>query len=288
MSVANKHHPLDLAYAPSLTAKHVEQSRAHWDDASARTRGQLRCDLDVAYGPAPSQRLDVFHPSLSPEQRSKGIMIFIHGGYWRAMDKRNNSFVAQVICAQGYTAVIPNYALCPQNTIEGIVQELLACCAWTYRNATQMGSRADSITISGHSAGGHLAAMMLAARFDWVAEDLPQDLLKAGLSISGLYDLRPHARAPFLRNDIALHTPSAIRKVSPIHYTAPRATLYTVVGALEPKGFFEQDASIARAWGKQVRTCAPLPNHDHFTILSALDDPTSAMSRLLEKVVQKK
>jgi arylformamidase len=279
------HHPLDLAYAPSLTALHVDRSRAHWNSASTLARKQLRCNLDVAYGPAALERMDIFHPALHAGQRSKGIMIFIHGGYWRAVDKSDISFVAKAICAQGYTAVLPNYTLCPQNSIEGIVRQLLACCAWTFRNATQLGSRADRIKISGHSAGGHLAAMMLAARFDWMAEDLPADLLKAALSISGLYDLTPHARAPFLREDIQLRTRAAIDKVSPIRYEPPRAALYTVVGALEPSGFFEQDKAIKQLWGKRVKTSSPLPGHDHFTILSALDEPESKMTRLLNTVL---
>ncbi len=285
MSTTSIHHPLDLAYAPSLSALHLERSRAHWEEASKATRARLRCDLDLPYGIAASERMDVFYPNLGAGQRSKGIMIFIHGGYWRAMDKSNNSFVADAICAKGYTAVIPNYTLCPENTIEGIIKQMLACCAWVFRNATQLGSRADRITVAGHSAGGHLAAMMLAARFDWWAPDLPNNLVKAGLSISGLYDLTPHAKAPFLRHDIRLQSRGQIEKVSPVHYAAPRAPLLTVVGQVEPSGFHEQDAIIAAHWGQRVRRSKPLQGHDHFTILSALAEPASAMTKRLQSVL---
>jgi arylformamidase len=286
MPVTPSPHPLDLAYAPTLSALHLERSRAHWEQASVTSRAHWRCDLDLPYGVAASERLDVFYPKLIAGQRSKGIMIFIHGGYWRALDKSNNSFVADAICAKGYTAVLPNYALCPGNTIEGIIKQLLACCAWVFRNATQLGSRADCISVAGHSAGGHLAAMMLAARFDWWAQDLPNNLLKAGLSISGLYDLTPHAKAPFLRSDIRLQSRSQIAKVSPVHYAAPRAPLLTVLGALEPSGFHLQDAQIASQWGNKVKRIKPLLGHDHFTILSALADPASAMTTRLQSVLQ--
>jgi arylformamidase len=236
-----KHHPLDLAYAPRLSSLHLEQSLKQWDSASAATRNALRCQLDLPYGATASETLDVFHPKLRAGERSKGIMIFIHGGYWRAMDKANNSFVAQSICAAGYTAVLPNYALCPATTIEGITKQLLQACAWVYRNATQLGSRADRITVSGHSAGGHLCAMMMAARFDWIASDLPSDLLKAGLAISGLYDLTPHSKAPFLKNDIRLTSAAQVKRVSPVTYAAPRKPIFTVLGAVEPSGFLVQD-----------------------------------------------
>lgn len=286
MSDLQLHHPLDLAYAPRLTALHIDKTMAQWNAASAASRATLECDLDVLYGKGSNETLDIFHPKLAKGKRSKGVMIFIHGGYWRGSDKATNSFVANAICERGYTAILPNYALCPATTIVGITQQMLKACAWVYRNAVSLGSNRDQITISGHSAGGHLTAMMMAAHFELMANDLPENMLKAGLSISGLYDLTPHSKAPFLKDDIRLKTPVAVAKVSPITYLKPRATLHTVYGSLEPSGFADQDKLVKTFWRDAVRTRKALLGHDHFTILSELEDAQSELGQLMGRVLK--
>lgn len=278
--------PLDLAYSPRLTALHLEKSLAQWEAASAAARLSLVGDLDVAYGKETSETLDVFHPKLTKNKPSKGVMIFIHGGYWRAMDKANNSFVARAICDKGYTAVLPNYALCPATTIAAITKQMLKACAWVYRNADLLNSNRNQITVSGHSAGGHLTAMMMAARFECMSSKLPANLIKAGLSISGLYDLTPHSKAPFLKDSIRLNTPAAVAKVSPVTYLPPRAPLYTAYGSLEPTGFAEQDKLLKAQWVGAVHSRKALEGHDHFTILLELENPQSELNKLLARVLK--
>jgi arylformamidase len=274
-------HPLDLAYNPRLSAIDVQASFAHWNEASARTRNTLRCELDVPYGAHPTERLDIFHP----ESRPQALLFFIHGGYWRMLDKKDNSFVANAINRLGATVVLPNYALCPAVRIDDIVMQMVRAAAWVHRHATRLRVRADRLYVAGHSAGGHLATMMLAARFDSFGSDLPVNVFQAGLSISGLYDLRHLAKAPFLRDDIRL-TQSGALKVSPAFMEpATDAPLTTTLGALEPEGFHLQDALLAQRWEAVHQGTVEAPGHDHFTILSELDNPDTPTSRLLADVM---
>jgi carboxylesterase type B len=113
-------------------------------------------------------------------------LVFLHGGYWRALDKSDHSFVAPSLTQQGITVVVPNYALCPAVTIPEIVMQMVKALAWVWRHIDSWGGDASRIHVAGHSAGGHLAAMMLACDWRAYAPDLPPDLVKSVLSVSGL------------------------------------------------------------------------------------------------------
>ena len=134
-----------------------------WDERSHHARASVACTLDLAYGAEPSERLDVF----APRATGAPVLVYIHGGYWRALDKRDQSFVAPPFVAAGAMVVLPNYALCPAVRIEHIVLQLVRALAWVWRHAAEHGGDRSRIVVAGHSAGGHLAAMMLAC--DWPA-----------------------------------------------------------------------------------------------------------------------
>ena len=188
-----------------------------WFDDSARTRERLESTLDVAYGSDATERLDVFHPTRS----GAPVFVYVHGGYWRALDKRDQSFVAQALVHAGAMVVVPNYALCPAVTIEHIALQMVQALAWVYRHAAEYGGDPARIVVGGHSAGGHLAAMLLACDWRSVGADLPPDLVKGALAISGLYELEPLRHTPFLAPDLRLTAQSA-RRLSPALMPAPR------------------------------------------------------------------
>lgn len=248
-----------------------------WARASALTRERSACEIDVAYGEDPSERLDVF---LTPRPRAP-VLVYIHGGYWRALDKRDQSFVAASYANAGAMVVIPNYALCPAVTIDHICLQLARALEWTWRNAARYGGDASRIVVAGHSAGGHLAAMMLACDWAAVAPGLPADLVKGALSISGLFDLEPLRHAPFLAPDLGLDD-AAVQRLSPAGFPAPsHGKLYAVVGGQESQEFIRQNSLIRKAWRPvRVPVCEALPGCNHFTVLHELSDPKARLHRL--------
>lgn len=247
----------------------------HWADASARAYELPGWVCDLAYGEDASERLDV-HPALRP---GAPVLVYIHGGYWRALDKRDQSFVAPPFVDAGAMVVLANHALCPAVGIEQIVLQLVQALAWIYRHAAEHGGDPQRIVVAGHSAGGHLATMLLACDWHAVAPDLPPDLVKSALAISGLYELEPLRHAPFLAADIRLGAASALR-LSPAALPPPRGSLATVVGGDESEEFQRQAALISQAWGARVVAAQRVARRNHMDVLNELADPRSTTHRL--------
>lgn len=253
-----------------------------WVQVSTAARSGQPCTLDVAYGQAPGEKLDVFNGAA----KDAPVMVFIHGGYWRSLDKSDHSFVAPAFTAQGACVVVVNYDLCPAVTIPEITMQMVRALSWVYRNIAKHGGNPKRITVVGHSAGGHLAAMMLACVWKAYAADLPADLVKSALSISGLYDLEPLRHAPNVKDALKL-TPAQVRKASPALLPAPRkGVLYSVAGGIESAEFLRHNLMIQKAWGnKTVPVCEALPGLHHFSVLDALIDPAHRLHGLAQQLI---
>jgi arylformamidase len=237
------------------------------DSEIARERHARR--LDIAYGPSPAETLDVF-----PSPRAAApVLVFIHGGWWRAFDKRDHSFIAPSFTREGAMVVVPNYTLAPSVTIETIAVQLTRALAWVWRHAALYGGDPGRIVVAGHSAGGHLTAMLLSCAWPAVGADLPARLLAGGVSMSGVFDLEPLRQTPLLQADLRL-TPAAVRRTSPALFPAPAVPLYATVGALESEEFLRQNQLIRDAWGEAaVPVCEAIPDAHHFGILDDLIEP---------------
>lgn len=247
-----------------------------WAEASALTRQSAPCVLDIAYGDGPGETLDVFPTPAA----NAPVLVFIHGGYWRSLDKADHSFVAPSFTADGAMVVVPNYALAPAVTLEHITLQMVKALEWTWRHAAEHGGDPSRIVVAGHSAGGHLAAMLLSCRWKQVADDLPAQLLAGALSISGLYDLEPMRHTPFLKDDLQL-TPASVARLSPAFFPRPKGRLYAVVGADESEAFIRQNQLIRDVWGPTaVPVCEPIPRTNHFSILKDLADPDKRLHEL--------
>ena len=243
----------------------------HWLDASVRARARHPDMVEAAYGHAPRERLDIFPATAA----GSPVLVYLHGGYWRALDKRDQSFIAPPFVDAGALVMLPDYTLCPAVSIEHIVRQMVQALAWVYRHASTYGGDPERIVVAGHSAGGHLATMLLACDWNTVAPDLPADLVKAALSVSGLYELEPLRHAPFLAADLALTKESA-RCLSPTALPAPRGSLVTIVGGEESEEFLSQAVLISKAWGpRTVIAAESVPKRNHMDVLYELSDPSS-------------
>ncbi len=250
-----------------------------WAERSAHTRSTLPCTLDVPYGDDASETLDLFGPSLA---HRAPVLVYIHGGYWRGLDKRDHSFVAEPFVQRGALVVLPNYALAPAVSLRHIVLQMVRALAWVYRNIATHGGDPGRIVVAGHSAGGHLATMMLACRWRDFAADLPPRLVQAAVSVSGLYELEPLRHAPFLAPDLKLSADEA-RALSPSLMPPPRhGHLAAFVGGDESAEFRRQAQAILQAWGDGVVTvCETVPGRHHMNVLHALPEPGARLHTLV-------
>lgn len=263
---------------------------AAWAAASEQARKSLPAMLDVRYGHGDGETLDIFPAARKPGQPLAPVVVFIHGGYWRSLDKSEHAFLAPAFVRQGACVVLPNYALCPAVTIPDIALQMVRALAWVYRHIGVHGGDPERITVIGHSAGGHLAAMLLACQWSLVGSDLPDALVRNALSISGLYDLEPLRRTPFLRDALRL-VPAQVRKASPALLPAPvvlhgRGRLHAVAGGSESSEFLRHNRLIQEAWGADVvPVCEELPGLNHFSVLEKLIEPKHRLNALARELI---
>ena len=249
-----------------------------WAHDSAQVRVNLPCVLDVPYGSDAGETLDVFLP-VRAQAGGAPVMVFIHGGYWRSLDKSDHSFVAPAFAQAGVCVVVVNYALCPGTpqapvTIPHIVRQMEKALAWVAQNIKEHGGDPSRITVAGHSAGGQLAAMLLTTLWPLLDRGLRDGLVRNALSISGLHDLEPIMYTPMYQS--ALHlTDQQVLLASPARLPTPaQGMLFCAVGAKESPEFLRQNQLMQDAWGSHfVPRCQALVGLHHFSVLDALARP---------------
>lgn len=248
---------------------------ARWAEQGALARRRRAGLIDVPYGEDPGERLDVF-PTPQP---GSPLLVFIHGGYWRSLDKSDFSWIVPPFVDAGVSVALPNYGLAPRLTVEQIVQQQLKAMAWLHRRAGDFGFDPRRIVVAGHSAGAHLTAMMMAAVWPAFDPALPADLVKGGVAVSGIFDLAPLVPLPFINGDLRLSA-AAARKVSPVHLPpATRAPLITAVGALESGEFKRQTRLIRKAWRRNVEADFDIAGANHLTVCDEFGDSASTLFR---------
>lgn len=279
---------LDAQYNNRARVPEAVQILAHWADASAAVRARLPHQADVPFGPEPGDRLDVFPPVPAVGQEDGApVLVFIHGGYWRALDKSDHSFVAEPFARAGALVLVPNYDLCPRVTIASIALQCTRAVAWAWHHAADHDGNPRRIAVVGHSAGGHLAAMMACCDWSRVDPALPADPLRGVLSISGLFDLDPVRRTPFLRADLPM-AEDDVPRISPARFPAPRGPVYACVGADESEEFIRQNGLLRERWGDAVVPVSEaLPGFNHFTVLEDLVSPQGRLHALAWQLMER-
>lgn len=240
---------------------------------SEEARRTLRCSLDVPYGRSSRERLDVFFGKGSAP---RPLLIFVHGGYWRSRDKSEFSFVAKPFVDAGVTVVLPTYDLAPSVTVARIVEQTFAAFAFVHRNAHEFGIDPSYMHVAGHSAGAHLAVMLLAKGSNVIAQDTSAPAIRGVFGVSGIYDLMPLLETSFNR-DIRLD-PDAARAASPINCDPVAGVpVYTAVGALESDEFKRQATALRDAWPGCHAGHIEVPGCHHLSVLEALADSHSLL-----------
>jgi arylformamidase len=246
------------------------------ESADARAWAGRLLRRDVRYGQGGRRTMDVFGAGMTALPRP--ALIFLHGGYWQAMDKSVFGFLAPPFVKAGASVVIPNYPLCPTEPLPNIINAVREAIQVLWQDASILGLDRHRFVVAGHSAGGHLTAQMLCTRWPSVDSAMPVDTLKGGIAISGLFDLQPLVRTTIngaLRLDEA-----AARRASPLFADPlPGASLTLAVGDRESDAFHDQSVRLMQRWAGQGAhaTWFPLPGRHHFSAVEALADPGQAL-----------
>jgi arylformamidase len=236
-----------------------------------------RAELGLAYGDTPRQTIDLF---AAAQAEGAPLAMFVHGGWWRSLEPSSFSQMARGLSANGATVAVVGYDLCPNVSIAAIIEQIRRACAFLWQ---RLGRR---MLVYGHSAGGHLAAAMVATDWASLYPKAPPDLVPAGWAVSGVFDLSPLVGIS-VNQDLRLDAEEA-RRQSPVYWPLPAGRVFdAVVGGLESSEFKRQSELIAKTWGGKVETrYEEVAGTNHFTVIDALADPQSAMTRRVAELAR--
>ncbi|MCE8006276.1 alpha/beta hydrolase [Aestuariivita sp.] len=258
---------LDDAYANGAYIPHAAEYPRRWAAKAEALRTDLgaRAEIALRYGRAEREVFDLFHP----QGVAKGTVIFVHGGYWKAFDRSSWSHLAAGPLARGWAVAIPSYTLCPDIRIAGITPQIVAA-------VTAIADRTEGpLALTGHSAGGHLVARMLAPG---MLSTSVAARIACVVPISPLADLGPLLETS-MNTDLRMDAAEA-RAESPIHQPVPETPVAVWVGGAERPAFLDQAQLLAEAW---QAPCHIAEGRHHFDVIDALEQPDSDLTRLLTR-----
>ncbi|HEU5024375.1 MAG TPA: alpha/beta hydrolase [Spirillospora sp.] len=262
---------LDVAYnvrrkaGPELFERHMARYRAESEAAVDGLPGHP----GIVYDEPSGERLDVWGvggDGLRP------VFVFLHGGYWMALSRADSSFMARALYEHGIATVVPDYTLAPKATLEEIVRQVRASIAWVHRHGREHGLDPERIVVGGSSAGGHLTGMTMVG--GWQEEfGLPEDVVKAAMPFSGLFDIRPITRV-YVNEYVKLDVERAAVLSPALLPGERRCPAVVAVAEHDGAGFVEQSRRFAPLWdGGEAMV---VPDRDHFDVVLDLGDPASA------------
>ena len=272
---------LDFQYNNRERVPNHAEIYAGWAPACVSVTKEFACKLDVAYGDHAREKLDIFLPD--PKRHGDGphpIRLFFHGGFWMSRDKEDSHFVVRGQVEAGAIVISAEYALIPSVDMTELLRQCRAAVAWAWNNADSFNGDRDRLFVSGHSAGGHIAAMLQAT--DWTEWGLPADAIKGAAALSGIFDLTPMRHCYI---DDTLHlSEDDVRRYSPEHLPplGGGSTLIAVGGA-ETAEFLRQSQALAAAWAGKTSEVelVEVPDANHFTIMNHYAGPDSNLCRAM-------
>lgn len=245
-----------------------------WMARSVAARAQMTATVDLRYGAGARQTLDIYPCG----DAGAPTLVYFHGGYWQRGDKKLYSFLAQPFVQAGVSVIIVGYDLCPAVTLTRIVEQAREAMVFIWHRAAQLGINRDRITVMGHSAGGHLAEMMMGTQWPMIADDVPLDLIKAGIPISPLSLLEPVRLTLGLNAALRMDAQEAEAQSPVIHHPpVTNAPQMLAVGGIESTEFHRQAQMYVDAFASPNRemTLYVVPDVDHFDEINVLAESNS-------------
>ncbi|MEP6746620.1 MAG: alpha/beta hydrolase [Bacteroidota bacterium] len=270
---------LDRQYNNRLHVPDYFLHLERWEMLSRQTEKDLPVVKDIVYGALPREQLDIY-PSQQPFSKT---LLFIHGGYWHKFDKAAFQFIAGAFSKDNITTVLVNYPLAPVVSIDQITASCRKAIQWVYHNISTYNGDPGQVYIAGHSAGGHLSAMLLVT--DWGQFNIIPTVIKGVCVISGLFNLVPILLSD-INGSLKMDTEMAIRN-SPVHLLpASQCPLSIVAGSDETDEFLDQSNELYNCWRESIPAeLTPLPGLNHFSILETMTDPQSSLHKTMRKVM---
>lgn len=258
----------DLAYANADFIPDAMSFPPRWARSAEgfRLRQGARARLAISYGPGPREKLDLFLPKTPPD----GLMMFVHGGYWRQLHRSDFSHLAAGALERGLAVAMPSYTLAPEARISEITRQIAAALRLAARQVD------GPVVLAGHSAGGQLVARMNCA--DVALPDAVAARIRRIVAISPLADLRPLLKTS-MNADLRLDEAEAEAESPMLHKDRRKIETLVWVGAEERPAFLDQAQWLDEAWDEATRQVAP--GRHHFDVIDALEIPDSPLMKAL-------
>lgn len=277
---------LNAQYDQGIIGTDRMDYRQHWMDGTARARRLLETRLDIPYGRADVEKLDIYLPA-KKSRKPAPVMIFFHGGAWRALTKDESAAYAPAYADAGAMIVVPDFGAAPETTLSQMVAQVRRAVAWTWKNIADYGGDPNRLIVAGHSSGAHMAGTTLADGWRKKAA-LPENAIKGGVLFSGAYDLTPVRLSA--RNDYLKLSPGAARRLS-ITNAIPRPAGPLVVGIAEGDlhDFRRQGRALAAAWKKAKNPVEFLDvdGVNHFDMGDVFADPASPLGQATLRLLRR-
>lgn len=262
-------------YLSALTDAGSNTILERWAQKSVSYLQRADIVRNIPYGISEGERLDL----LKPSNDNAPVLVFIHGGYWQWSDKDAYVFALEPLVSAGALVATVNYTLCPEVNLDTLVNQVRAACAWVWRHVRDYGGNPGHLHVTGHSAGGHLTAMMAATDWPNFENGLPRDIIKSAIPVSGLFDLEPLRLTSI--NDGVRMDPETAKRNSPI-FMSPTTALpvSVVVGGAETDEFHRQSLEFTEAWRSATSSIEYIetPGHNHFGVVEEMTEPNNLLT----------